>query len=55
MRTYTRYIVTTLTVGALFAGYGGLELALAEVLDVELAWRRWTRRDGTIYPVPGDT
>lgn len=27
-----------LRVGALFAGYGGLELALGLVLDVELAW-----------------
>jgi DNA (cytosine-5)-methyltransferase 1 len=28
----------TLTVGALFAGYGGIELALSSVLDVELSW-----------------
>ena len=28
----------TLRVGALFAGYGGLELALRDVLDVDLAW-----------------
>lgn len=28
----------SLTIGALFHGYGGLELGLAEVLDVELAW-----------------
>ena len=28
----------TLTVGSLFAGYGGIELALASVLDCDLAW-----------------
>ena len=28
----------TLTVGSLFAGYGGIELALASVLDVRPAW-----------------
>lgn len=30
--------MSPLRTGALFAGYGGIELALAEVLDVELAW-----------------
>ena len=28
----------SLTVGGLFAGYGGLEMGLASVLDTELAW-----------------
>jgi DNA (cytosine-5)-methyltransferase 1 len=28
----------TLTVGALFAGYGGLDMAVMDVLDAELAW-----------------
>ena len=27
-----------LTVGSLFAGYGGIELALSSVLDVRPAW-----------------
>jgi len=28
----------SLKVGALFAGYGGIELAVSSVLDTELAW-----------------